>query len=74
MLRLDDSAATLAEGPLTETEAGPSAPTLREWERIPMLGQKERLRLTRIGAGMLRRPLISFISIGLAGWSSPVCA
>jgi hypothetical protein len=74
MLRRGDPDATVAEGTLIETDAGP-IPALalkRELERITVLGYEKRLRLTRLDAGWLRRSLIPTIPTGLAGQLPPV--
>jgi hypothetical protein len=74
MLRRGDPDATVAEGTLIETEAGP-LPALalkRELERITVPGYGKRLPLTRLDAKWLRRPLIPTIPRGLAGQLPPV--
>jgi hypothetical protein len=74
MLRRDDPEATVAEGRLTETEAGPP-PALAlkcDRERIRALGYGARLPLMRLGGGWLRGPLI--VPTGFGSRLPPVSA
>jgi hypothetical protein len=76
MLRRDDPEATVAEGRLIETEAGP-LPALalkRDRERIRVPGYGARLPLMRLGAGWLRGPLILIVPTGFASRLPPVSA
>jgi hypothetical protein len=76
MLRQDDPEAKVAERTLTETEAGtlPALALRCEREHITMIGHEERSRLMQLDTGWLRRALILFTSVGLAGQLSPVSA
>jgi hypothetical protein len=78
MLRQDDLGAAVAEGILTETQAGaPRAVALkREHERIRILRNKKGFRLTQLGVGQpaLLRSLIRFTSAGSACQLPPVSA